>query len=232
VVASWHNQYSPYTVGGSIYAVPRPYRLAAARALVASHCRVHADVILDERGTHQGVTLSELSELRQAEPSAQVDVHLITLGSTDRSRVQAEEERVLAAVTGKGVVAITLAPDQIARYPDLLSQLRAAGSQVWVEFSPARSGAPLPVGILVDGALVMFIQPGTQDIADLNHLSKVKELSYQLPVAVDGGITDTIASRCRDHGASYLISGRALLSVTPEPTRSTNATPSEEGAQP
>jgi pentose-5-phosphate-3-epimerase len=84
----------------------------------------------------------------------------------------------------------------------------------------------------VDGTLVMFIEPGTQDVADSGQLSNAADLSGQLPIAVDGGISRTLASRCREHGASLLIAGRALLAVTSTTASPRDATRSERGFQP
>jgi pentose-5-phosphate-3-epimerase len=84
----------------------------------------------------------------------------------------------------------------------------------------------------VDGALVMFIEPGTKDSADPGQLSKVADLSGRLPVAVDGRITRDLASRCREHGASYLISGRDLLTLTFDIPSAADLPPSEKGSHP
>jgi hypothetical protein len=80
--------------------------------------------------------------------------------------------------------------------------------------------------------LLMFTEPGTKDVADSGQLSKVNDLSGQLPIAVDGGFTRTLASRCREHGASLLIAGRARLAATSTTASPGDAPRSERGFQP
>lgn len=216
VVQPWHRTHPPATVGGSIYAVEHPFRVRAARALTDAGCRVHADVILDETGRHRGVTWAELTEIHHRVPDAALDLHLIHLGRPRPEQLVVHLERALQAVSSLGVTAVTLPPAEIGRHRSRLDRLRAAGHQLWAEVHP-RTGAEDLDGLDVDGVLVMFIEPGTKDAADLGQLAKVAELGRRLPVGVDGGITRTIAPRCLDSGATYLVSGRDLLAVRPEP---------------
>jgi pentose-5-phosphate-3-epimerase len=60
----------------------------------------------------------------------------------------------------------------------------------------------------------MFIEPGTRDSSRLDRLSLVTACtarSSELPVAVDGGITEAIAPLCAAAGVSQMVVGRALL---------------------
>lgn len=212
VVQPWHRAHPPGSVGGSIYAVDHPHRVSAARALTDEGCRVHADVILDEAGRHQGVTWAELAEIRRSVPDAVLDLHLIHLGRPRPEQLLAHLDRALQAVGSLAVSAVTLAPAQISEHRDRLDRLRRSGHQLWAEVHPSTRAADLD-GLDVDGVLVMFIQPGTKDAADLGQLAKVAELGRRLPVGVDGGITRTIAPRCLAGGASYVVSGRDLLDV-------------------
>jgi pentose-5-phosphate-3-epimerase len=230
-VSPWHAEHPPYSVGGSVYAVPSPFRPAAAAALAANRCRVHADVILDRAGTHRGVTWSELADIRREVPAARLDLHLIALGEAEQDNLLAEEQRALAAVVELGAVGIAVSPASISRHRDRVKALRGAGHQVWIEVHPARRD-PGVASEDVDGALVMFIEPGTTDSADPGQLSKVAELSGRLPVAVDGGITRELAVRCREHGASYLISGRGLLTLTFDRSSAADIASSEKGSHP
>lgn len=209
-VQLWCADYPPYSVGGSIYAVPGGLRVAAAKALVTSHCRVHADIIIDAAGHHLGVTWRELADIRRLLPKAQLDLHLIMLGGAGRLDQIHHERRALAAAVELGAAAITMTYEQIQRHREDLDQLRLAGHQVWVEMTPTDRITNVDG---VDGALIMFIEPGTKNSADLTQLATVAYWSSRLPVGVDGGITRTIAPRCLADGACYLVSGRDLLTI-------------------
>jgi len=219
LVQPWHRAHPAGSVGGSLYAVDHAHRVDAARALTAEGCRVHADVILDEAGRQRGVTWSELTDVRRLVPDARIDLHLIHLGRPQADQLLVHLDRALQAVTMLAASAVTLAPAHVVGHRRRLDRLRRAGHQLWAEVSPRTAATDLD-DLDVDGALVMFIEPGTKSAADLAQLTKVVELSRRFPVAVDGGITRTIAPSCRDSGASYLVSGRDLLTVVPPTTAS------------
>lgn len=231
VVQPWHQAHPPRTVGGSIYAVAHRYRVHAARALTDQGCRVHADVILDEAGRHRGVTWSELTDIRRLVPDAAIDLHLINLGQPRPEQLLVHLDRALQAVATLGATAVTLAPAQISGHRARLDRLRSAGHSLWAEVHPRTRADDLD-GLDVDGVLVLFIEPGTKDAADLGQLAKVAELGGRLPVGVDGGITRTIAPHCLDHGATYLVSGRDLLTVQHDPHPPVGATTPQKGLQP
>jgi pentose-5-phosphate-3-epimerase len=59
--------------------------------------------------------------------------------------------------------------------------------------------------------LVMVLEPGRTGIADPLLCSKVAALAPALPVGVDGGVGEANVDECLRAGATYLVSGRALL---------------------
>ena len=201
----WYQHFPDYTVGGSVYAVPTEYRLAAARQLHRNRCRIHVDLIVAPNG-HQGVSWAELAAVRDALPSARIDLHMILL---DGSGVEDEVVAIDIAQT-LHLDSITLTGEQINRHRIRVDRLRSFGIGVYEELRPEHD---VPVADDIDGALVMFIPPGTKQAADPSQLDKVTRLAAILPIAVDGGITHKLAQQCHDRGAGYLISGRDLFRV-------------------
>jgi pentose-5-phosphate-3-epimerase len=60
----------------------------------------------------------------------------------------------------------------------------------------------------------MLIEPGTRDTSRLDRLDLVTACTTQfsdLPVAVDGGITEEVAPLCAASGIRQMVVGRALL---------------------
>jgi pentose-5-phosphate-3-epimerase len=203
----WYRDFPAHTVGGSLYAVPPQHRMEAASLLHRNGCRLHVDVIIGPDG-HRGVGWAELSAVRAALPTARIDLHLVMVDDC----VAIEDETLAIDITRTLTLdAITMSGEQIGRHRARLERLRAAGVDVCEEVRPDAAGPTEPD---IDGALVMFIPPGTKQAADLAQLDKVSKLAASLPVRVDGGITHPIARQCHDRGAGYLISGRDLLTVT------------------
>jgi pentose-5-phosphate-3-epimerase len=213
-VEPWHRDLGDHVVGGSVYAVDPSLRVQAAVQLAAARCRVHADVILGPDGRHRGVSWDELTAIRRATPTARIDLHLIVLGQSAGPARVSEERRAIEIAVQVGAEFITVSRQGLALHADELAAARAAGTNLWLELRPDQPGTDA-AGIAVDGVLVMLIQPGTKQTANLAHLEKVERLAQNLPVAVDGGVTRTIAARSRQLGAGYTISGRDLLTVTP-----------------
>jgi len=213
LVEPWHRDLGDYTVGGSVYAVEPHLRVAAAVQLAGAACRVHADIILGPGERHRGVSFDELTAIRQAAPTARIDVHLITLGQSVGTARLNEERRAIDTAAQVGAEFITVSKKALSLHAALLDHARAAGIQVWLEVPPDKQGTDAH-RIAVDGVLVMLIPAGAKKSADLAHLSKVERLGKTMPVAVDGGVTRAIAAQSRQAGACYLISGRDLLTVT------------------
>ena len=72
----------------------------------------------------------------------------------------------------------------------------------------------------MDGLLVMLLEPGTQDAADLGLLAKVQTASADAPVGADGGIGEHNLTSVLRAGAGYVVIGGAFTG------------PSAEGDQP
>jgi pentose-5-phosphate-3-epimerase len=212
VVETWHSAFPDHAVGGSVYAVEPSLRVTAAMRLSAAGCRVHADIILGPDQLHCGVSWDELSEIRKASPIARIDLHLITLAEPVGPAGLAEECRAIEAALEIGAEWITVGEQQLAQHAKSLAAARRSGVDIWLEIRPQEPGLRAPTAG-VDGALIMFIEPGTKQTADPAHLQKIRRLARILPVGADGGITRVVAARCLQAGARYVVSGRDLLTV-------------------
>ena len=201
------------TVGGSLYALPRAHRLTAAEELAARGWWVHADVLLDEAGTGAGVSLAEVAQVRSLLPGALIEVHLIELGGGDRAVARAEDRfaRTLAEALTCRPTRVVLPSARCAPDGDAVRRAREAGAAVWAEVAPRDDVSGDAALGSVDGALVMLIEPGTTEEADLRRLSQVTTLSWGLPVGVDGGVAPDNLDACLRAGATHLVVGRALV---------------------
>jgi pentose-5-phosphate-3-epimerase len=219
VVETWPRSYADHAVGGSVYAVDPTLRMEAGIQLAAARCRVHGDVILGRDLRNRGVSRHELTAIRQAVPAARMDLHLIALGNSVSAHGLAQERRAIETAMEIGAECITVSEQRLTQHAGALDEARALGIDIWLEIPPDDPGLKVQ-DAAVDGALVMFIEPGTKQRADPAHLEKVGRLSRILPVGVDGGITRKIAAQCLQSGASYVVSGRDLLTVThPQPRK-------------
>ena len=209
VVADWWRSLNA-RVGGSLFAVAPSLQILAARALVAADCTVHVDLILDEAGKHVGVSLDEFEAVMAEVPKAFADVHLM-LGEGAGHGEAADREivRLLARLQELQIAHLSVSRDMWRDHADAIARVRKAGIPVWLEIPPDDDGADIPA--LADGVLVMFIQPGTTGAADPTCLEKIPAITDHYVVGVDGGITSSLARACADAGASYIVSGRALL---------------------
>jgi pentose-5-phosphate-3-epimerase len=212
VVEPWHRAFGDHLVGGSVYAVEPRLRVEAAVQLAAASCRVHADVILGLDDRHRGVSWDELAAIRRAAPTARIDLHLIAPGKSMDTVRLAEERRAIGTAVQIGAEFITVSNRCLSLHATALTGARAAGTDLWLEVPPDKPGTDEP-GIAIDGVLVMLIEPGTKQVANLAHLEKVERLARTVQVAVDGGVTRKIAAKCLKLGARYAISGRDLLTV-------------------
>jgi pentose-5-phosphate-3-epimerase len=212
IVEPWHRNLGDHQVGGSVYAVEPGLRVEAAVQLAAARCRVHADVILSPDDRHRGVSWDELTAIRRAAPTARIDLHLIVLGQSMETVRLVEERRAIETAARIGAEFITVSDECLSRHASALAAARSAGTDVWLEVPPGRPDADQP-GTAVDGVLVMLIEPGTKQPADVSHLDKVERIARTLPVGVDGGVTRSIAAQCLQLGARYTVSGRDLLTA-------------------
>ena len=213
----WHKAYPHFTIGGSVYAVAPSRRAATAAALAANQCRVHADIIVDENGQHRGVTCSEVADIRTAAPSARLDLHLIVPAELPVELAAELTGNVVATARRFGAEAVTMNATQITRHQVIVDALREHGIDLWLEVAPGADERDLRAG--VDGAIVMFITPGTKESADPTRLHEVTRLAARVPTAVDGGITEPIAAQCVANGAHYVVAGRSLLTAAADPHR-------------
>jgi pentose-5-phosphate-3-epimerase len=212
VVETWPKGYADHTVGGSVYAVDPILRVEAGIQLAAARCRIHGDVILGRDLRSRGVSRHELVAIREAVPAARMDLHLIAPGNLVNGHGLAQGSRAIETAMEIGADCITVSEQRVDRHRGALDEARALGIDIWVEIPPDDPSFDVPD--FVDGALIMFIQPGTKQRADPAHLEKVSRLARILPVGVDGGITREIAAQCFQAGARYVVSGRDLLTVT------------------
>jgi hypothetical protein len=203
VLAPWHHQY-PGLLAGSVFAAPTS-RVDAAQSLADDGLDVHVDVMAVSEGLPAGVSLAELQMISAVVDRERIGVHLI--GSSDF--VDAVLPKILAlrpAVVFLPWHAFTIERANAVRATD-----GSAWIAVWQEWNglddPQWPAAP-------DGVLVMLIEPGTRDRCRLDRLDLVTACTArfpELPVAVDGGITEQIASSCAAAGAQQVVVGRALL---------------------
>jgi pentose-5-phosphate-3-epimerase len=120
-------------------------------------------------------------------------------------------DELLAVAGALGVEAVSASAPLVAAHRGALDRLREDGVALWLELAPGPADGQLPDGI--DGALVMFIPPGTTQAADPARLAEVARLSVHVPTAVDGGITEQLAAACVASGATYVVAGRSLLTA-------------------
>jgi pentose-5-phosphate-3-epimerase len=202
-LASWHADY-PGMLAGSVYAAPGS-RLSAAQTLSEGGLDVHVDVMAASEGLPAGVSLAELQSISAAVDRERIGVHLI--GST--GFVDAVLPKILASQPG--VVFLPWQAFSDAR----AAAIRAAGAAAWIALWREWDGFGDPRWPATpDGVLVMLIEPGTHGVCRLDRLGLVTACttwSADLPVAVDGGITEDVASLCAAAGVRQMIVGRALL---------------------
>jgi pentose-5-phosphate-3-epimerase len=202
-LASWHTDF-PGMLAGSVYAAPGS-RLFAAQTLAEEGLDVHIDVMAASEGLPAGVSLAELQMISAAVDRHRIGVHVI--GSGDF--VDAVLPKILALHPG-----VVFLPWQTFT-ADRVVAVRAAGGKAWIALWREWDGVGDPQWLSVpDGVLVMLIEPGTRDTCLLDRLDLVTACTTQfsdLPVAVDGGITEEVAPLCAASGIRQMVVGRALL---------------------
>jgi pentose-5-phosphate-3-epimerase len=211
LLAPWHEGFSG-RLAGSVYAAAPESRVDAAQALSAAGLDVHVDMMAEDEGLPAGVSIGDLHRIADTVDPARIGVHLI--GSP--SFVEETLPSVLAA--GPGVVFVPWA----AFTSDRTSAIRAAGAQAWValwrEWDVLDGSSQPDYPATPDGVLVMLIEPGTSDRSAIGRLAVVTACAGDLPVAVDGGVTESLAELCVTAGAKSVVVGRALLAVSKEGT--------------
>lgn len=202
-LAPWHERFRG-RLAGSVYAAPPGSRIAAAQALSAAGMNVHVDVMAETEGLPAGVSKAELADIVAAVGPSRVEVHLI--GSAE-------------FVDTKLLRILQLRPAKVFLPWDAFTErradaLRAAGSSAWIalwrEWDGLDPSAP-PWPATPDGLLVMLIEPGSRDRSAISRLDVVTACARALPVAVDGGVTESVAELSVAAGARSIVVGRALL---------------------
>jgi pentose-5-phosphate-3-epimerase len=202
-LAPWHTGY-PGLLAGSVYAAPGS-RLSAAQTLAEAGVDVHVDVMAVSEGLPAGVSLAELQMISLAVDRHRIGVHVI--GSGDF--VDAVLPKILAL--RPGVVFLPFRTFTTER----VHAIHAAGGSAWIAVWREWDGSGDPRWAAdPDGVLVMLIEPGTRDHCRLDRLGLVTACTTrfsELPIAVDGGVTEEVAPLCVAAGVQQLVVGRALL---------------------
>lgn len=205
-LASWHAEF-PGLLAGSVYAA-NGSRVAAAQTLADTGIDVHVDVMAVSEGLPAGVSLDELQRISAVVPTERIGVHVI--GSKDF--VDAVLPKILAV--HPGVVFLPWQAFTDAR----ADAIRVAGGSAWIAVWREWDGLGEPQWPAEpDGVLVMLIQPGTRDRCRLDRIGLVTACTArfsELPVAVDGGVTEDVAPLCAAAGVRQMVVGRALLTTT------------------
>jgi pentose-5-phosphate-3-epimerase len=212
-LAAWHTRLPPNILGGSLFAVESAARGPAALALFENGCGIHADIMINGDGAISGLTGEELRIARAEAPDGVIDAHIMFLGHTFTPAVDAAVRTAIASAVAVDVVRLAASRSIIDRFRTELEELRSQGVRVWIDIAPGDDGVSIDRD-RVDGALVMFIEPGSTDAADARNLDKLAMLSSFMPVGADGGIAAHLCDACLDAGATYVVSGRALLRAT------------------
>jgi pentose-5-phosphate-3-epimerase len=207
-LATWHERFHG-RLAGSVYAAPPGSRVIAAQALSAAGIRVHVDVMAETEGLPAGVSMAELADIVAAVGSARVEVHLI--GSAEF--VDTKLLRILQLRPAKVFLPSGAFTERRA------DALRAAGISPWIALWREWDGLDpeaAPWRATPDGLLVMLIEPGSRGRSAVSRLDIVAACARYLPVAVDGGVTESVAERSVTAGARSVVVGRALLGDTSE----------------
>lgn len=227
---AWTEALPTGSVYASLYAAPETARHEVAAACASAGIPVHLDLILDrdERGNlvHRGVSPELVEGLAWRQPDAECEIHVILLErAAPGPEVYAVVAEILELAERARALRVAL-PAVYAEDADLTARFRNQGGAIWTVVSPtdidrpAASGPPVEEMSSVSGALVMLIQPGTQQQARPELLSHVPALVPAFTVGVDGGIDSLLATRAISLGAHHVVVGRALLGATaPEHTR-------------
>jgi len=197
-LASVLRQRPDVDLAGSLYAVPPDGRHGIAWLLAREKLWVHADVFADPAA---GVDLGLIAELADAGVGP-IDVHLLT----------AEALSALPVICRPGIARVTFPFEGAPDIAGIARQVRACGAEAWLALAPATTVAEAAGAAKdVDGLLVMLLEPGTQDAADLGLLVKVQTAGTRAPVGADGGIGEHNLTSVLRAGAGYVVIGRGLF---------------------
>ena len=189
-------------LAGSVYAARQSARVDTALALAQAGLDVHIDIMAVSEGLPKGVSVAELRDIARVVKRSRIGVHLI--GSPDFVDV--------TLPTVLRVRPATVFLPWAAYTAERAHAIRAVGSSAWITLWNEWDGVGAPNWPAPpDGVLVMLIEPGTRERCALERLSIVAECAAEMPVAVDGGITEDVARLCVTAGVKSMVVGRALL---------------------
>jgi ribulose-phosphate 3-epimerase len=119
-----------------------------------------------------------------------------------------------------GAASVTVHPETATHLHRTLSTIRDAGLEAGVALTPAARPESLEwVASLLDYVLVMSVEPGFGGQRFIpESVEKVRRVrkTYDLPVQVDGGITEATAPLMVEAGARVLVAGSAVYEGDPE----------------
>ncbi|RDG37119.1 hypothetical protein [Streptomyces corynorhini] len=140
----WYRAYPPFTVGGSLYAVPPAHRAATAAALAERDCRVHVDIIVDAAGRGLGVSRHELDRARALAPGARIDLHLIVADALPAAATAEIVGATVATAARLGVEAVTMDLARIERCPTATTRSTGPASRSGWSTPPGRASRNFP----------------------------------------------------------------------------------------
>ena len=185
-----------------MYAVPPAERRQISSELAGAGLDVHVDMMAADEGLPVGVSLGELRAIAAAVPSSRVDVQLI--GSSTFV------DAVLPSVLSTRPAKVFLPWHSFTEHR--IQAVRSAGCAAWIALWTEWDGRGMPRWPATpDGALVMLLEPGSSGTCQLNRLAVATVCAAELPVIVDGGVTEEVAPLCITAGVESMVVGRALL---------------------
>lgn len=207
-LAAWHDGF-PGALAVSVFAAEPQSRLFAAELMASVGVDVHVEIMASMEGLPTGMSLTTLREIITAVSRSRVGVHLV--GSVEYV------DRILPRILPLRPAAVYL--PWWAYNDDRARAVRGSGGAPWItvfdqcaDFAVPR----WPTSTAPDGVLVMLSRPGTPEELRLENLDIVAACSAQLPVAVDGGITEEVAALSIAAGARMVVVGRSLVLNPPE----------------
>ncbi len=144
-------------------------------------------------------------------------------------------ERHVAEFVKAGAHSVTFHAEATPHVAYTASLVRGSGATVGVAINPATPvGALAEVGVLIDLALCMTVNPGWGGQPFIEHsLEKIERLRHILPERValeaDGGIDPLTAAPCRGAGANLFVAGSAVFGA-PDPAAAYRAIVESAGA--
>jgi ribulose-phosphate 3-epimerase len=154
-----------------------------------------------------GVSLDLITRLAE-EGTGRFDVHLLT-------EVTEGAMGALEVVCRPGIARVTFPYEGTDDVEAVAAPVRAVGARPWLAVAPGtRIDECRDVLAHVDGVLVMLIEPGTRQLADLAQLTKVDMAHPVRTAGVDGGVNEENVDRILAAGTGYVVVGRRLFTCS------------------